>query len=167
MGPPLFPARLGPTLCPGSQRPSRLSTARKSSRPTGLKRRRQTPPLASLALPKTSTAWSSAPGDLPPCIRQRPFGIAGDRQDVPFRVFAPHRGLRCMGNVLCMGLFIVFVAYPPRSWRAFWKTMGAMTLLYRMVQNSPRLHGGDHDVLDERRTEAEANMIAIRKSMTL
>jgi hypothetical protein len=45
--------------------------------------------------------------------------------------------------------------------------MGAMTLLYGMVQNSPRVHGGDLDVLDERRTEAEANMIAIRKPMTL
>jgi hypothetical protein len=45
--------------------------------------------------------------------------------------------------------------------------MGAMTLLYGMVQNSPRLHGGDLDVLDERRTEAKANIIAIRKPMTL
>jgi hypothetical protein len=34
-----------------------------------------------------------APGDVPPCIRQRPFFIAGDRQDFPLLVFAPQRGL--------------------------------------------------------------------------
>jgi hypothetical protein len=28
----------------------------------------------------------------PPCIRQRPFGIAGDWHGDPRRVFAPHRG---------------------------------------------------------------------------
>ena len=43
-----------------------------------------------------------APGDFPPRIRQRPFGIAGDRHGLPFRVRAPHRGLRCIGN--CIGL---------------------------------------------------------------
>src|SRR6266567_4920414 len=47
-----------------------------------------------------------APGDFPPCIRQRPFGIAGDRHWLPLRVRAPHRGLRCMGNVLCMGFIL-------------------------------------------------------------
>jgi hypothetical protein len=32
-----------------------------------------------------------APGDGPPCIRQRPFGIAGDRHGLPRRVRARHR----------------------------------------------------------------------------
>jgi hypothetical protein len=41
-----------------------------------------------------------APGDGPPCIRQRPFGIAGDRHGFPIRVRAPQRGLRCMGDLL-------------------------------------------------------------------
>src|ERR1051325_6924791 len=53
-----------------------------------------------------------APGDSPPCIRQRPFGIPGDRQGLPRRVRAPHRGLRCMGNLLCMGLFLQFCPIP-------------------------------------------------------
>src|ERR1700730_17065194 len=35
-----------------------------------------------------------APGDIPPCIRQRPFGIAADRQRLPLRVRAPHRRLK-------------------------------------------------------------------------
>ncbi len=30
-----------------------------------------------------------APGDDPPCIRQRPLAIAGDRHGFPLRVFAP------------------------------------------------------------------------------
>src|SRR3954452_827293 len=41
-----------------------------------------------------------APGDIPPCIRHRPFGIAGAWHDLRLRVRAPHRGLRCMGNLL-------------------------------------------------------------------
>ncbi len=32
---------------------------------------------------------------LPPCIRQRPFGIPGPKQGVPRRVLAPHRGVAC------------------------------------------------------------------------
>jgi hypothetical protein len=36
-----------------------------------------------------------APGDGPPCIRQRPFRIAGDWHRPPLRVFAPQRGLDC------------------------------------------------------------------------
>jgi hypothetical protein len=32
-----------------------------------------------------------APGDRPPCIRQRPFGIAGDRHRLPFLVRPPRR----------------------------------------------------------------------------
>src|SRR5215470_4815656 len=47
-----------------------------------------------------------APGDGPPCIRQRPFGIAGDRQGLPLRVFAPQRGLDCMSK--SMGLSLNF-----------------------------------------------------------
>jgi len=47
-----------------------------------------------------------APGALPPCIRQRPFRIAGDWQGVPARVRARQLGLRCMGNLPCMGLFL-------------------------------------------------------------
>jgi len=39
------------------------------------------------------------PGDFPPCIRQRPFFIAGDWQALPLAfVRAPHLGLRCMGK---------------------------------------------------------------------
>ena len=38
------------------------------------------------------------PGDIPPCIRQRPFVIAGDWQGVPARVRARQRGLKCMGS---------------------------------------------------------------------
>src|SRR4029077_4291281 len=57
-----------------------------------------------------------APGDRPPCIRQRPFCIAGDRHRLPLRVRAPHRGLRCRGNLLCTGLFLRSLAIPsPRG----------------------------------------------------
>ncbi len=38
-------------------------------------------------------------------MRHRPFFIAGHLQAVPLRVRAPHRGLLCMGNSPCMGLF--------------------------------------------------------------
>ena len=54
-----------------------------------------------------------APGDVPPCIRQRPFAIAGERHGGPARVLAPQRGLRCMGNLLCTGLFLQFALIPP------------------------------------------------------
>jgi hypothetical protein len=37
-----------------------------------------------------------APGEIPPCIRQRPFGIAADRQPLQLLVRAPHRG-ECTG----------------------------------------------------------------------
>src|SRR5262245_20293478 len=30
----------------------------------------------------------------------------------PSGFFAPHRGLSCMGNLVCMGLFILFLVYP-------------------------------------------------------
>jgi hypothetical protein len=45
-----------------------------------------------------------APGDIPPCIRHRPLRIAGDRHELPRRVGAPQRGLRCIDNLLCIGL---------------------------------------------------------------
>ena len=44
------------------------------------------------------------PGDLPPCIRQRPFFIAGDSHSVPLLVRARHRGDRCISK--SMGLFL-------------------------------------------------------------
>ena len=47
-----------------------------------------------------------APGDFPPCIRQRPFGIAGDLHRLPPLVRAPHRRLKCMGNSPCMMLLL-------------------------------------------------------------
>ena len=56
-----------------------------------------------------------------PTVRKRPTGIgrffiAGDRHGITRRVQAPQRGLRCMGNLLCMGLFLRFAAIPtPRS----------------------------------------------------
>src|SRR5215468_4499738 len=56
-----------------------------------------------------------APGDGPPCIRQRPFGIAGDWQGLPLRVFAPQRGLDCMSK--SMGLSLDFGRWPsPGAW---------------------------------------------------
>src|SRR5208282_24075 len=53
-----------------------------------------------------------APGALPPCIRQRPFAIAGDWHGVPARVRARQRGLRCMDKLLCMGLFLELAGVP-------------------------------------------------------
>ena len=48
-----------------------------------------------------------APGDLPPCIRHLPFFIAPLRHGFPDRLeWAPHLGLWCMGNCLCIGLFL-------------------------------------------------------------
>jgi hypothetical protein len=47
-----------------------------------------------------------APGDGPPCIRQRPFFIAGDWQGFPLLVLAPQRGLDCMSK--SMGLSFDF-----------------------------------------------------------
>jgi hypothetical protein len=38
--------------------------------------------------------YPSARQGISPCIRQRPFGMAGDRHGLPFLVRAPHRGLR-------------------------------------------------------------------------
>ena len=49
-----------------------------------------------VAAPITLEGLDRAPGDIPPCIRQRPFGIAADRQPLPLLVRAPHRRLRCM-----------------------------------------------------------------------
>lgn len=48
--------------------------------------------------------------------RQRPFFIGGDRHGTALRVLAPQRGLRCIGNLLWMGLFLRSAALPtPRS----------------------------------------------------
>ena len=52
------------------------------------------------------------PVDLPPCSRQRPFGIAGDRHGFPFLVRAPHRGLWCIGNGFFTGLISSFRRTP-------------------------------------------------------
>jgi hypothetical protein len=53
-----------------------------------------------------------APGDIPPCIRQRPFGMLGDRHSFPLLVRAPHRSLRCIGNLFCLGLILCFQSAP-------------------------------------------------------
>ena len=53
-----------------------------------------------------------APGDFPPCIRHRPFGIAGDRHGLPLLVFAPQRGDRCMPKSFCIGLLPFFARHP-------------------------------------------------------
>lgn len=53
-----------------------------------------------------------APGEAPPCIRHRPFGIAADRHGVALRVRAPRRRTR-----LCEpmhGLVAVFCITPHR-----------------------------------------------------
>ena len=47
----------------------------------------------------------------PPCIRQRPLGIAGAWHGVPRLVFAPQRGLRCIGS-FCIGLSFKFFIVP-------------------------------------------------------
>lgn len=54
-----------------------------------------------------------APGDAPPCMRQRPFGIAGARHGVALRVFAPQRGERCIAQ--CMGLPLASQTCSPPS----------------------------------------------------
>jgi hypothetical protein len=57
-------------------------------------------------------------GDIPPCIRQRPFGIAADRQGLPFLVRAPHRRLRCMfgrGNDFAKKLLTASMARTPSN----------------------------------------------------
>src|SRR5215212_11116882 len=56
-----------------------------------------------------------APGDAPPCMRHLPFGIAGARHGLRLRVLAPQRGLRCMGEGLCMGLSAIFLLTPTPS----------------------------------------------------
>jgi hypothetical protein len=53
-----------------------------------------------IAMLETLLLPFGGPGDIPPCIRQRPFGVAGDWQQLPRLVFAPHRGLKCMGLIL-------------------------------------------------------------------
>ena len=82
---------------PSTTRPSRLPA---------IDRLEGFPCLKAFVLP------TGAPGDAPPCIRQRSFVIAGDRHGIPLLVLAPHRGLRCMGNLLCIGLFLKFRSNP-------------------------------------------------------
>jgi hypothetical protein len=46
-------------------------------------------------------------GVLPPCIRHRPLAIAPFRHGFPVRrEYAPQRGLKCIGNLFCMELFL-------------------------------------------------------------
>ena len=50
-------------------------------------------------------------------MRQRPFGIAGEQQGLPLRVFAPHLGEWCIDP--CMGLPSDFIRSPsPTGWNA-------------------------------------------------
>src|SRR5262249_13832929 len=69
-------------------------------------------PLHTLLRPCFKAFWLpfGAPGDGPPCIRQRPFFIAGDWHGLPRRVRARHRSAWCMGK--CMGLFLRFRCDP-------------------------------------------------------
>jgi hypothetical protein len=56
---------------------------------------------------------------LPPCIRHRPFAIAGDWHGDAALVRARQRGVRCMGTCFCEGLFLDIAAIPaPRIVRA-------------------------------------------------
>src|SRR5215208_844210 len=48
-------------------------------------------------------------------MRHLPFGIAGARHGLRLRVLAPQRGLRCMGEGLCMGLSSAFLLTPTPS----------------------------------------------------
>ena len=45
-------------------------------------------------------------------MRQRPFGIAGERHGLALLVLAPQRGDRCMGKRFCMGLPLISVRHP-------------------------------------------------------
>ena len=47
-----------------------------------------------------------APGDGPPCILQRPFGIAGDWHGLPLRVLAPHLGAWCISKSIRLILWL-------------------------------------------------------------
>jgi hypothetical protein len=54
-----------------------------------------------------------APVDSPPCMRQRPFAIAGCRHGCPVvRQWAPHLGLTCIGNLPRLGLILQLGAIP-------------------------------------------------------
>src|SRR4029450_12326377 len=65
------------------------------------------------ASPSAACALTVVISSLAPCMRQRPFGIAGEWHSLPLRVFAPHRALRFMGNLLCLGLILHFFSTPP------------------------------------------------------
>src|SRR3979411_551081 len=93
-----------PSICLARPFISRTSAAnsRRSAMASAVKR----PCLKAWLLPV------GAPGDAPPCIRQRPFVIAGEWHGVPVLVRARQRGLKCMGNLLCMGLYLRFRSIP-------------------------------------------------------
>ena len=82
---------------PLSQGPSHSATASQSRAGSRL-----LPPCSVRAL-RRSCYPSERPAMVRRAIRQRPFGIAADRQRRPLLVRAPHRRLRCMGNLFCMG----------------------------------------------------------------
>jgi hypothetical protein len=73
-------------------------------------------PYSARALARAFLFPFGAPGDVPPCIRHRPFFTAGDWHGLPRRVRAWHRDAWCMSHLLCMGLFLCFRCEPsPRA----------------------------------------------------
>ena len=61
-----------------------------------------------------------APGEVPPCMRQRPLGIAGDRHGFPFRVCAPQAVAGFEWPVFeCMGLSVRFLNFFPPGMHRF------------------------------------------------
>ena len=70
--------------------------------PAGNRRRRITTMLRGAALMRSMPSAVLAPVEQPPCMRHRPFGIAGDRQGVPLPfVLAPHLGALLDRPVCC------------------------------------------------------------------
>ena len=87
-----------------------------------------------------------APGDGPPCIRQRPFGIAGDWHELPLRVFAPQRGLDCLSKSMGLSLDFGRWGYP-----GVWLTLptmalSALTVTCLTVISAVRRRGDDRAV---------------------
>lgn len=75
------------------------------------------------------------PVDFPPCIRHLPFVMAGDWQDLPFLVFAPHR--RESKNAgFAWGLFAFSISYPsPLAYIAY-DRLAALTDIDMLHGNS-------------------------------
>ena len=99
-------------------RAARFSMARRSSIISALR-----PPCIVRAWRIRSIPAAVGPVLLPPCIRQRPFGIAACRHRFPLRVCAPQRGQdcakdRCMRQLVGrMGFFGCFSSDPtPSPW---------------------------------------------------